>query len=415
MSLDTAAFEPIPALEPPPRERLGPAAWVRANLLYSPAGTLMTIVFGGAVVWALSKVARFVFVAAEWEIVRRNLALFMVGRYPREQLWRLWAAMIVVGLLLGVAGGVRARMRRAPEEDVRARTGAAMRRWWPLVAFAIVIATLVRTALPVVGIGVIAIAGLLGRAIGARLPVGWRRRVDLLAIAGVVAAFELIVRASEAGVDRFGGLLLTLTLAVVGIAASFPIGVLLALGRRSTLPAVRATSVVYIEVFRGVPLVTVLFMGDLLLGFFLPPGSQRPGAVTRALIGLIVFTSAYLAEIVRGGLQSVPEGQVEAAQALGLSRLRTIVFIVLPQALRAVIPAIVGQFISLFKDTSLVATIGLFEMLSVAQTVTKQPDFLGQGLHAETFLFTSFIFWVGAYWMSRTSQRLEQRLAVSAR
>jgi general L-amino acid transport system permease protein len=173
--------------------------------------------------------------------------------------------------------------------------------------------------------------------------------------------------------------------------------------------------VAYIELVRGVPLIAVLFMAAFALGFFLPPGSDPPSLVTRALVAFVAFTSAYIAEIVRGGLQAVPRGQIEAAQALGISPLRTTGLIVLPQALRAVIPGIVGQFISLFKDTSLVAVVGLTELLGVAEIVTKQRDFAGQGLIVETLLFAAFVYWAGSYWMSRESQRLEARLGVGYR
>jgi general L-amino acid transport system permease protein len=215
--------------------------------------------------------------------------------------------------------------------------------------------------------------------------------------------------------DRWGGLLLTAFLAVAGILLSFPLGVLLALGRRSKLPAVRLVCTVYIELIRGVPLITILFMSAFALGFFLPPGSERPSLVTRALVALVLFTAAYVAEIVRGGLQGVPLGQIEAAQAVGLSPLKTTRLIVLPQALRSVIPGLVGQFISLFKDTSLVFIVGLSELLAVAQNITKQPDFVAQGLFVETLVFAAFVYWAGSYWMSRESQRLETRLGVGFR
>ncbi|MGH2739798.1 MAG: amino acid ABC transporter permease, partial [Actinomycetota bacterium] len=151
------------------------------------------------------------------------------------------------------------------------------------------------------------------------------------------------------------------------------------------------------------------------LGFFVPAGFPKPGVVTRALIAITLFSAAYAAEVVRGGLQAVPRGQIEAAQALGLSPFRVMGFVVLPQALRSVIPAMVGHFISLFKDTSLVGIIGLVDFLRIGEIVTAQADFRAQGLQAEVFLFVSFVFWVGAYWMSRQSQRLEQRLGVGER
>jgi general L-amino acid transport system permease protein len=234
-------------------------------------------------------------------------------------------------------------------------------------------------------------------------------------LATVLLVFAAFTFWGGVGWGRWGGFLLTLFLAVGGIVLSFPLGVLLALGRRSSFPAVRIVCVGYIELIRGVPLITLLFMGQFILGFFLPPGVRAPDTVTRALIALVLFTAAYIAEIVRGGLQGVPRGQTEAAQAIGLSPVRMMVLIILPQALRNVIPALVGQFISLFKDTSLVVIVGLLDLLRVAQIVTQQPDFVGRGLATETLLFASFVYWVCCYTMSRSSQRLERRLGVGER
>lgn len=170
----------------------------------------------------------------------------------------------------------------------------------------------------------------------------------------------------------------------------------------------------YIEFIRGVPLITLLLMGVFAIGFFLPSGF-RPGNVTRVLIAITLFESAYIAEVVRGGLQAVPRGQVEAAQALGLSPWKVMRLIVLPQALRATIPAMVGQFISLFKDTTLVGVVGLPEVLSVGQDVNTQPQFLAQGLERLTLPFAGLIFWVGSYTMSREARRLERKLGVGER
>jgi general L-amino acid transport system permease protein len=201
---------------------------------------------------------------------------------------------------------------------------------------------------------------------------------------------------------------------VAGILFAFPIGVLLALARRSTLPVVRTIAVGYIEFIRGVPLITLLFMAAFALGFLIPV-NLRPGQVTRALIAITAFEAAYIAEIVRGGLQSVRRGQVEASQALGLPAWKTTRLVVLPQALRAVIPAMVGQFISLFKDTSLVTIIGLTDVLRVSTLATTQPDFLGRGLDVITLTFIALIFWTGSYTMSREARRLEKRLGVGER
>jgi general L-amino acid transport system permease protein len=210
----------------------------------------------------------------------------------------------------------------------------------------------------------------------------------------------------------WGGLLLTILLATVGIIVSFPLGVLLALGRRSAMPAVRLVSTAYIELIRAVPLVTILFMADIMLPFFLP-GEVRIDRVTRAMGGIVLFSAAYVAENVRGGLQAIPSGQLEAAHALGLNTLQTNVHIVLPQALRAVIPANVGLFISLLKDTTLVSIIGLAELLGIGQAILAQPDSLGA--HLEVFAFAGVIFFVLCYAMSQASYRLERALGVGTR
>jgi general L-amino acid transport system permease protein len=204
---------------------------------------------------------------------------------------------------------------------------------------------------------------------------------------------------------------LTLVLAAVGIAASFPLGVLLALGRRSSLPAVSLISTLYIEIVRGVPLVTVLFMAQIMVPIFLP--DFRIDKIIRAMVGLTLFTTAYMAENVRGGLQGVPRGQYEAAHALGLRYPLIMLLIILPQALRSVIPAIVGQFISLFKDTSLVAIIGLLDLLGIARSVIANPDWLG--LQAEVYIFAALIYFIFSYSMSHTSKKIEMALGIGKR
>jgi general L-amino acid transport system permease protein len=201
-------------------------------------------------------------------------------------------------------------------------------------------------------------------------------------------------------------------LAVAGIILSFPLGVLLALGRRSQLPVVRILSTGYIELIRGVPLVTILFMADIILPLFLP-GEWRLDRVARAIGGITLFSAAYVAENVRGGLQAIPTGQVEAAHALGLSGIATNRFIVLPQALRAVIPANVGLFISLLKDTTLVTIIGLLELLGISRAVLAQPESFGAQM--EVYVFIAAVFFVLCYAMSQASYRLERQLGVGVR
>jgi general L-amino acid transport system permease protein len=217
--------------------------------------------------------------------------------------------------------------------------------------------------------------------------------------------------------NLWGGLMLTLLLTVVGIAFSFPLGVLLALGRRSTLPVVRGFCIGYIEIIRGSPLIALLFMGMVLLPLFLPPAWPAPPSLVRVLVVIILFSSAYLAETVRGGLQTIGSGQYEAADALGFGFIDKLRLIILPQALTKVIPALVGQFISLFKDTSLVALVGLTDLLGVAQSVVQQPDWLGVpgGITKEVYLFTGILYFIFSYGMSFASRRLEAHLNTGRR
>ena len=414
------ALEPIPVPEPerPPERRPALREWAKENLFSSWANGLLTLVFGGLLAWALYRVARFVLLDARWEIVERNITNFMVFHFPRAELWRAWAALFILAGAAGFAAGAAARKRALEVEEGRAPPASRfllVRRVAPLLALVAVLLGFAHSLSATLLVAGVALVAVVFRFVGVRVPPRRLRLAALAVLLAIVAAYVVVTAFGGVAKDDWGGLMLTVFLAVGGIVLSFPLGVLLALGRRSSYPAVRVVCVVYIELIRGVPLIAILFMGAFALGFFLPPGIEPPSAVTRALVAFVAFTAAYIAEIVRGGLQSVPRGQIEAAQALGLSPLKTTRLIVLPQALRAVIPGIVGQFISLFKDTSLVAVIGLTELLGIAEIITKQRDFAGQGLIVETLLFASFVYWAGAYWMSRESQRLERRLGVGER
>lgn len=196
-------------------------------------------------------------------------------------------------------------------------------------------------------------------------------------------------------------------LAISGIALCFPIGVVLALGRRSDLPVVKGLSIAYIELIRGVPLIAILFMGQVMIPLFLPEG-VRPNSIVRAIVGLTIFSAAYLAENVRAGLQAVPRGQSEAAASLGLNKPLTLGLIVLPQALKTAIPAIVGQFISLFQDTTLLGIVGLVELLGISNSILANPTYLGR--YSEVYLFIALIYWFFCYAMSLGSRRVEKAL-----
>lgn len=205
----------------------------------------------------------------------------------------------------------------------------------------------------------------------------------------------------------WGGLFLTLVIAVTGIVASFPLGVILALGRRSNMPTIKTICVVFIEFWRGIPLITVLFMSSVMFPLFVPEGLS-PDKLVRALIGVALFSSAYMAEVVRGGLQAIPKGQYEAADALGLSYWKSMTFVILPQALKMVIPGIVNTFIGLFKDTTLVLIIGLFDLLGTAQKAATNPDWIAYNI--EGYVFAAIGFFVFCFSMSLYSQHLERKL-----
>jgi general L-amino acid transport system permease protein len=362
-----------------------PFAWLRANLFNSWLNSLITLALLAIVPALLLLLARWLFLEATWAPVTTNLRLLLTGRYPPEHVWRVQACVTLIYLLFGLSAGIWGGVSRA-------------------VAIALALLAVV-LALPPFGLetrlwllGSAALAGI-GYALGRRFPARARRP----AIAGWLLApivMVLLVRGVEGVLPLvptglWGGLMLTIMLAVVGIVASFPLGVLLALGRRSSLPVVRWFCTLYIEIVRGVPLISVLFMSVLMLPLFLP-ANIRVDNLVRVLVAITGFSAAYLAENVRGGLQAIPRGQEEAARALGLNIFQSTFLIVLPQALRAVIPAIVGQFISLFKDTSLVSIVGLAELLGIAGIVINQPEWLTVtgGVEREVLLFAALLYWI---------------------
>jgi general L-amino acid transport system permease protein len=383
---------------PPPFERYTLLGWLRRNLFSTWYNALLTVLCLALIALAGRSALEWALGQARWEVITANLRLFLVGQYPASATWRVWACVGLLAALIGLSYGVWGRGRRA---DALGVVGLP-------VVLALVFEGEARIALLAAGA-----AGALGLGLGR-----WRRaRLARWAVFGWVIYFPLVIVlvsgfGGEGSVlplvptNLWGGLLLTLLLSVVGIVFSFPLGVLLALGRQSGLPAVRALSVTYIEVLRGVPLVTVLFMAQLMLPLFLP--GVTIDRVVRAMAGIVLFSAAYLAENVRGGLQAIPRGQYEAARALGLNTWKMMLLIILPQALKIVIPVLVGQFIALFKDTSLVVIVGLLELMGIAKAVLAQPDFLG--LQAEVYLFVALVYAVFCYLMSDLSQRLERRL-----
>jgi general L-amino acid transport system permease protein len=245
--------------------------------------------------------------------------------------------------------------------------------------------------------------------------VGWKR-ANVVLMLGLypIFAFFMLTGGSfglqPVETSDWGGLLVTLVVAVTGIVASLPLGILLALGRRSQMSIVRSLCIGFIEIFRGVPLITVLFMASVMLPLFLPDGVNFD-KLMRCLIGVALFSSAYMAEVVRGGLQAIPKGQYEAAAALGLGYWRTTGLVILPQALKMVIPGIVNTFIGLFKDTTLVLIVGLFDLLGIVQFHFTDASWATPETHITGYVFAAFVFWAFCFAMSRYSIFMENRLS----
>ena len=379
----------------PPANTKGPARWLKDNLFNTWYNVLLSCLALVVLFFAFKGLLTWAFTEAEWDVIPANLQLFGVGAYPREQIWRVWSVIYILCVLVGLSAGI---------------WGGLALRFALVLAGIWFIGALFPFELSTRGwfLGAVATTAaslLLGRGRAGLRPWIW---------GGWLLSFPLIMIVlrgfGENGVltSNWGGLLLTLILATVGIVVSFPLGVFLALCRQSNLPAIRWVSTAYIETVRGVPLITILFMGNILIPIFMP--GLDINQVLRMGLAITFFSAAYMAENVRGGLQGIPRGQHEAAQAVGLNYVQTMLFIVLPQALRSVIPAIVGQFIALFKDTSLVSIIGLIDLLGVARSVIANPDWFG--LQAEVYLFAAIIYFVFSYSMSYVSQEIETALGV---
>jgi len=376
------------------------------NLFSSWYNTLLTIITLALIYAILKPVFYWLLTQANWEVIQVNIRLLMVGQYPQEQIWRIWLCLDILAAIAGLSWGVW----------VRGRWLAGV----ILLAVPVLISLfpafnnvsrqhfLILDLIALIAFGIGRVRGKPMRRIAVILWVLYFPLVILI-VRGLAFAEIWMPMVSS---SLWGGLLLTFLLTIAGISFSFPLGVMLALGRRSSLPAIRWVSITYIEVIRGVPLVTILFMASVMVPLFMSSGTP-PDRVLRAMLGITIFTSAYLAENVRGGLQAIPHGQYEAAQALGLSGFQTMFYIILPQALRLVIPVLLGLFIALFKDTSLVATIGLLELLGISRSILAQPQYVSY--QKEVFIFISLIYWFVCYFMSYGSQRLEKSLGVGER
>ncbi|MBD2495292.1 amino acid ABC transporter permease [Nostoc sp. FACHB-280] len=374
-------------------------AWLRKNLFNTWYNGLLTVVCLVFIFWSLSSVVTWATTQAQWTVIQVNLRLFLVGRFPQTLYWRAWIVLAIASALFSITSGIVFNKQQITKLG--------------FTIFAFIYSVLLIF-----------------------LPLDFTARIWLLFIAALtltsfwlgktfyktitpclsplwVLSFPVIIWLIGGGLglqtvptNLWNGLLLTVLMAVVSIILSFPLGVLLALGRTSNLPILRWFSILYIEIVRGLPLIGILFLAQVMLPLFLPP-DWRLDRVIRGIAGLVLFSGAYMAENVRGGLQAIPRGQIEAAKALGLKTPLVILLIVLPQALRAVIPAIVGQFIGLFKDTSLLSLVALVELTGISRSILAQPQFIGR--YAEVYLFVGLIYWLFCYSMSLVSQRLERQ------
>jgi general L-amino acid transport system permease protein len=403
-----AAGHPDPAEIGPPSTEVGIIGWLRHNLFNSLPSSVATLVVGAGLFLATWLLLDWVLFSARWGVISDNMRLFLVGLYPTDQIWRVWLATAVLSLVTGLSAGTW-------------RSGAVRMMAIMLAAGQVALAVLAVVS----GLGPVGAVALVVNAVvvlAAMLDARRRHIASRWLVAGwgvaVVAGYLLLAGLGDAAylpavsTNVWGGLLLTILLSIVSITLSFPFGVALAIGRRSRLPVVRLLSTAFIEIVRAVPLITILFMAALLFPLFLPE-NVRIENVIRAMGGLTLFSAAYVAENVRGGLQAIPSGQVEAAQAIGLRSWQTNLYVVLPQALRITIPANVGLFISLLKDTTLVAIVGLLELLGVGRAVLAQPEWLGASF--EVYSFVAVVFFVLCYALSQASYRLERELGVGER
>jgi general L-amino acid transport system permease protein len=393
-----------------PPSRPGAFEWIRKNLFSNWYNSLLTI-FGATVVYfALVSVITWMFKTADWRPVTVAPLLYMVGQYPREELWRVGVSVLMVTSLIGMSWGVWKLYVRPFAIFLGILMGILA--VFPLetttITLPIRVFMLINPFLIYLGYRMGRLRSVHGRLVTTL----WLVALLLIPLV-ILPGFDNSSLLPKVATTVWGGLLITLLLSVGGILLSFPFGVLLALGRRSSLPMVKIFSIFFIEVVRGVPLVTILFMFSVILALFLP-SEARIDRVIRALMGTVVFSAAYTAENVRGGLQAIPPGQEEAAKAVGLKNFHITSLIVLPQALRLVIPTIVGQFISLFKDTTLVYIVGINDLLGMGNAVLNlNPEFVR--LQMEVYLFIAVIFWVFSYFMSYASLQLEKALGVGER
>ncbi len=365
------------AARPAPAGERSAFGWIRGNLFATPKDTALTILAIALLVWTVPDMLNWLFFDAVWSGSDRTACLTLAQGGVQPDGW---------------SGACWAFVSERFEQFMFGRYPID-ERWRPTLVAVLFAAVLAPMLMP-------------------RLPYkGWNALV-LFVIFPIVAFF--LLHGGVFGLQRvetplWGGLMVTLILSFVGIAVSLPIGILLALGRRSHLPVIRVICVTFIEVIRGVPLITVLFMANVMLPLFLPTGWTIDNFL-RALVGVALFASAYMAEVVRGGLQAIPKGQYEGADSLGLTYWQKTRLIIMPQALKLVIPGIVNTFIGLFKDTSLVSIIGMFDLLGIVQLNFTDTRWITPITPSTGLIFAGFIFWLFCFGMSRYSAFMERHL-----
>ncbi len=365
------------APRPAPASERSAIGWIRSNLFATPKDTALTILAIALLVWTVPDMLNWLFFDAVWSGPDRTACLTLAQGGVQPDGW---------------SGACWAFVSERFEQFMFGRYPID-ERWRPTLVAVLFAAVLAPMLMP-------------------RLPYkGWNALV-LFIIFPIVAFF--LLHGGVFGLQRvetplWGGLMVTLILSFVGIAVSLPIGILLALGRRSHLPVIRVICVTFIEVIRGVPLITVLFMANVMLPLFLPTGWTIDNFL-RALVGVALFASAYMAEVVRGGLQAIPKGQYEGADSLGLTYWQKTRLIIMPQALKLVIPGIVNTFIGLFKDTSLVSIIGMFDLLGIVQLNFTDTRWITPITPSTGLIFAGFIFWLFCFGMSRYSAFMERHL-----
>lgn len=435
------------AAEPPPGAQIGALGWMRKNLFSTPANALLTLL-AIYVVWVVvPPLIEFSLInsvwtgtgraacttpaqggerpddwfGACWPYVGDYFKLFIYGRYPAAEYWRVNVvfAMFAIGTIPMLMASLPFKRENAiflfvifPVATFILLTGGAISLNGFVLPEFVMAPSMTKFIIDYVILSAVLCAVAYGIARGTQSPAAPLMRAVLTIMGSIfavmmVCAFDFGLEPVET--DVWGGLLVTLVIAVTGIVASLPLGILLALGRRSRMPVIKLASVVFIEFWRGIPLITVLFMSSVVLPLFLPDGVTFD-KLLRALIGVALFSAAYMAEVVRGGIQALPKGQYEGAMALGLNYWQMMRMIILPQALKLVIPGIVNSFIALFKDTTLVLIIGLYDFLGMIQTSYTDPTWASPVTSLTGYFFAAVVYWLFCFAMSRYSIYMERRL-----